>query len=121
MGRIAVVVNAGSKSGQLPGLAERISAAFAAHQIAPSMAIVRGGDVHDAAHRAVQEGASAVVAGGGDGTISTVAAVLAGTRTPLGILPLGTLNHFARDLQIPQDLDAAVQTIAAGHAIQVDV
>jgi len=121
MGRTAVVVNAGSKSGELPDLAERITAAFAAHQITPSIAIVRGRDVQDAARRALREGASAVVAGGGDGTISTVAAVLAGTPTPLGILPLGTLNHFAKDLQIPQDLDAAVQTIAAGHAIAVDV
>lgn len=121
MGRIAVVVNAGSKSGEVSGLAERISAAFAAHQIAPSIVFVRGGDVHGAAVRALQDGASAVVAGGGDGTIGTVAAVLAGTPTPLGVLPLGTLNHFAKDLQIPQDLEAAVQTIAAGHAINVDV
>lgn len=121
MGRIAVVVNAGSRSGDLPGLAERITAAFAAHQAAPSMVIVRGGDVRDAANRALQQGASAVVAGGGDGTVSTVASVLAGTPVPLGILPLGTLNHFAKDLHIPQDLDAAVQTIAAGHAIKVDV
>ena len=121
MGRIAVVVNAGSRSGDLPGLAERITAAFVAHHAAPSMAIVRGGDVCDAANRALQQGASAVVAGGGDGTVSTVASVLAGTPVPLGILPLGTLNHFAKDLHIPQDLDAAVQTIAAGHAIKVDV
>jgi diacylglycerol kinase family enzyme len=121
MGRIAVVVNAGSRSGDLPGLAERITAAFAAHQAAPSMVIVRGGDVRGAVNRALQEGASAVVAGGGDGTVSTVASVLAGTPVPLGILPLGTLNHFAKDLHIPQDLDAAVQTIAAGHAITVDV
>lgn len=121
MGRIAVVVNAGSRSGDLPGLAERITAAFAVHQAAPSMVIVRGGDVRDAANRALQQGASAVVAGGGDGTVSTVASVLAGTPVPLGILPLGTLNHFAKDLHIPQDLDAAVQTIAAGHAIKVDV
>src|SRR5688572_27957406 len=42
-------------------------------------------------------GAEAVVAAGGDGTVSSVAAVLAGTEVPLGALPLGPLNHFARD------------------------
>src|SRR5688572_6603570 len=40
----------------------------------------------------------AVVAAGGDGTISSVAAGLAGTPMPLAVLPFGTLNHFARDL-----------------------
>ncbi|RPJ02134.1 MAG: diacylglycerol kinase family lipid kinase, partial [Candidatus Aminicenantes bacterium] len=56
----------------------------------------------------------AVVAAGGDGTVGTVAGGLAGTSTPLGILPLGTLNHFAKDLKIPFDLKEAVLTIAAG-------
>ena len=48
--------------------------------------------------------AEAVVAGGGDGTVSAVASILAGTPVPLGVLPLGTLNHFAKDLGIPLDL-----------------
>ena len=63
----------------------------------------------------------AVVAAGGDGTISTVAGVLAGTSTPLGILPLGTLNHLAKDLNIPFDLKEAVLTIAAGKTREIDV
>jgi len=63
----------------------------------------------------------AVVAAGGDGTVGTVAGGLAGTSTPLGILPLGTLNHFAKDLKIPFDLKEAVLTIAAGKTREVDV
>jgi diacylglycerol kinase family enzyme len=121
MGAIAVVVNAGSKSGGRPDLAEGIASAFAAHETVPSVLMVSGAEVRDAAVRALQDGASAIVAGGGDGTVSTVASVLAGTSVSLGILPLGTLNHFARDLGIPQDLDPAVQTILAGHAATVDV
>jgi diacylglycerol kinase family enzyme len=46
----------------------------------------------------------AVVAAGGDGTVSSVAASIAGGTIPLGVLPLGTLNHFAKDLKIPLDL-----------------
>src|SRR5688572_19322610 len=108
MVRIAVVVNAGSGTGDARDAADRIVRAFAAHGVAPSLAVVPGGEVGDAARRALQEGASSVVGGGGDGTLSTVASVLAGTGTPLGILPLGTLNHFAKDLSIPLDVEAAV-------------
>lgn len=62
-----------------------------------------------------------VVAAGGDGTISSVAAELAGTGKVLGILPAGTLNHFAQDLKIPSDLGAAAEVIARGEARCVDV
>ena len=61
-----------------------------------------------------------VVAAGGDGTVSTVAAAVAGTNTALGVLPAGTLNHFARDLKIPSEYDEAAQTIVAGAASRVD-
>jgi diacylglycerol kinase family enzyme len=73
----------------------------------------------------VREAASSsddvVVAGGGDGTISAVAGALAGTGKTLGVLPLGTLNHFAKDLAIPLDLPAAVETIVSGNVAAVDV
>ena len=62
-----------------------------------------------------------LIVGGGDGTISGAASELAGTKTALGILPLGTLNHFARDLGIPTDIAQAIQVIAAGHQRRVDV
>jgi diacylglycerol kinase family enzyme len=62
-----------------------------------------------------------LVVGGGDGTLSSAAEVMAGGDTPLGILPLGTRNHFARDLGLDLDLDAAASVIAAGHLRRVDV
>lgn len=81
-----------------------------------------GGDrMAERARAALDDGVEAVVAGGGDGTLSCVAGVLAGTDTPLGILPLGTLNHFARHLGIPLDLAGAAATIAAGHVRAVGV
>jgi len=63
----------------------------------------------------------AVVAAGGDGTVSAVAAALVGTSTPLGILPLGTLNLLAKDLKIPFHLKEAARTIAEGKVHEIDV
>ncbi len=80
----------------------------------------RGQDFGDAA-RIAGAHASIVVAGGGDGTVSGVAAGLIGTPTVLGVLPLGSLNHFARDLGIPLDLEKAVGTIATRRVGIIDV
>src|SRR6185436_11929037 len=62
-----------------------------------------------------------LVAAGGDGTINAVAGVVRGTGTALGILPFGTLNHFAKDLHIPLDPAEAARVIAAGKRMAVDV
>ena len=59
---------------------------------------------------------AAVVAAGGDGTLNTVASALAGTGKPFGVLPLGTHNHFAKDIGVPLNLDAAVAALARGVA-----
>ena len=80
-----------------------------------------GEDVRAIAAELVGGHPPVVVAGGGDGTISAVASVVAGTGVALGVLPLGTLNHFAKDLGIPLDTGAAVRAIAAKHTIEVDV
>jgi diacylglycerol kinase family enzyme len=80
-----------------------------------------GAEMTAAARAALAEGRAIVVAGGGDGTINAVAAVLVGTGVAFGVLPLGTLNHFAKDIGIPLDLDGAVATIASGVRRNVDV
>ena len=61
------------------------------------------------------------MAAGGDGTVSAVADVVRGSGTALGVIPVGTLNHFARDLGIPLDPAEAVRVIAAGRRVGVDV
>jgi diacylglycerol kinase family enzyme len=66
-------------------------------------------------------GFDAVIAGGGDGTVGLAAAAAVRHDRTLGILPLGTLNHLARDAGIPADLAGAVAVIARGAARRIDV
>ena len=62
-----------------------------------------------------------LVAGGGDGTISTAARLLAHRDIALGLLPLGTTNNFARTAGVPLGLDEAVATLTGGKVIDVDL
>ncbi|UYO01138.1 MAG: diacylglycerol kinase family lipid kinase [Devosia sp.] len=63
----------------------------------------------------------AIVIGGGDGTVSAAAAQAFKSGKPLGVLPAGTMNLFARALGMPLDLDAALAAIAGGTIEQVDI
>ncbi len=118
---VAVIVNAKAGGKYDTGWAGELTDRFRAAGMTVAVTLAADGQTMLAAARAaVVAGAQTVVAGGGDGTINAVASVLVGSRCALGVLPLGTLNHFAKDLQIPLALDAAIAVIAAGHAIAVD-
>jgi diacylglycerol kinase family enzyme len=101
----------------------RVGAAFEAAGAEASVHAVEATGLADAVAQAVARDDDAVVLGGGDGTLSTGVAVLAkdGRPKPLGILPLGTFNHFAKDLGIPLDLEGAVRTVVAGCVRRVDL
>ncbi len=101
--------------------ADEIRAALASAGIKGRVELLDGAAIAEQAKKAAEAGTELIVVGGGDGTISAAAGALAGTGTSLGILPLGTLNHFARDLGIPMKLDEAAQVIAAGQTRVVDV
>lgn len=62
-----------------------------------------------------------VIAVGGDGTVTMLANILAGTDTPLGILPAGSANGMAKELEIPADPDAALKIISAGNVKACDL
>ncbi|GAC1683268.1 MAG: lipid kinase YegS [Gemmatimonadaceae bacterium] len=79
------------------------------------------GDARALTQGALAQGASVVVAVGGDGTVNEVASVLVGTEVPLGIVPLGTANDLARQLGIPLDPDHAMDVILRHSASRIDV
>src|SRR5207248_7266555 len=83
--------------------------------------IEKGSDPKDVARGALARGAKTLVAVGGDGTIGAVASVLLDSEAILGVLPTGTLNHFARDLQIPLDIEDAARVLANGVVAKIDV
>ena len=74
------------------------------------------GQVRSAVNRAPM-----VIIGGGDGTLSETVDYFLGTDTIFAPLPLGTANSFARTLEIPLDLDGAVDVIASGEARRIDL
>ena len=121
-GHIAVVLNATSGHGAAPKAAERLKEIFAEAGREARITLATGGSEINAAMRgAVEAGCEALVAGGGDGTINCAASAVVGRGIPLGVLPLGTLNHFAKDLGIPLELDEAAKVVLDGVVCKVDV
>jgi len=106
-------------------LGETLTAAFARHGMTATLYFLSAAELKARAKRALREAKKgqidALVVGGGDGSIASVANVLAGSEVPIGVLPLGTLNHFAKDLGIPLALEQAVALIAAGQVQSVDL
>ena len=126
--RVKVLLNASAGAASRAGggrLVAELEAAFAAHEVAAEVLALPGEAFEAAVEQARQQAArgeiGAIVAAGGDGSVHTLAASLADSGVPMGVIPLGTLNHFAKDLRIPLELDAAVRVIAQGHRGPVDV
>lgn len=119
---IAVILNVSTGTANRdPHIHTELSDLFRAAGCSAEIIQVRAGqDPKDVAQDASAR-VSIVVAGGGDGTVSGVAAGIVGSQAALGILPLGTLNHFAKDLGIPLDVREAVAVVAARHLERVDV
>lgn len=119
--RVAVLANCAS--GGAAAIEERtrqIVGAFEATGVSPEVRCVASKDIERIARQLAAEKPDALVAAGGDGTVSAVAGALVGTRIPLGVLAMGTLNHFAKDVGIPLDLAGAAAAIVAGRTVPVD-
>ena len=120
---LPVLVNqgGGSVGDDQAKLIASLTEAAAASGLTIDVRMIEGGKIADAAAQLAADGASIVVVGGGDGSQSAAAGALSGTDTALGVLPLGTLNHLARDLGIAFDPTTAFAVIAAGHRRHIDL
>lgn len=122
--QIEVVINCGAGSVDDAAVDDeraRVAAAFAPLGLEPTVRAVGGMAVGLSVRMAADRGCDVVVVAGGDGTLGSAADALADSGVPLGILPMGTFNHFAKDLGIPIDLAAAAQVIVEGRTAAVDV
>jgi diacylglycerol kinase family enzyme len=122
MTRIPVLLNprggAIASDGQI---VEKVADALAEANVDADIELVSGGDCAIRCRAIAERGDPLVIVGGGDGTVSAAASALIETDTLLGILPLGTRNHFARDLGVPINLAEALSLIAARRERRVDV
>jgi hypothetical protein len=119
--RMIVIINRGAGHHQEETQAQ-IEKLFQSRGIAARVLVARHtGEIAHLAEAAARSDAEVVVAAGGDGTIDGIASVLAGTGKTLGVLPLGTFNLFAKRVNIPLDLGAAVQTVLSGRVAKINV
>ncbi len=119
---ITIIVNASSGGEKDAALLKDLDDAIRRHRLDARVEQAESGEeIERLARRALDQGCGTIVAGGGDGTISAIAGMVAGTDITFGVLPFGTLNHFAKDLGIPLEIDGAVRVLAEGHTIRADV
>ena len=116
------IVNAGSGEGRNAAWVSQVEAAFRRHRLQVRISLASSGDqLTELTREALLARPKMIIAGGGDGTINAVASMLVGTGVTLGVLPLGTFNHFAKDLRLPLDLEEAIAVIARGQVRAIDV
>ena len=119
---VKIIVSAHAGAGDNYEICKRFETVFNEAGIKTDSSLGQSGaDVIALAREAADGPYEIIVAAGGDGTVNSIASAIVNTEKVLGVLPLGTLNHFARDLKIPSDLEAAAQTIVAGNISKVDV
>src|SRR3954466_3398720 len=88
----------GGGKGDGSDVRDRLAAAFVAAGVdADLVALDESVDLATVINAARGKGIDVIVAPGGDGTVNAIASLLAGTDTPLGVIPAGTLNHFSKD------------------------
>ena len=83
--------------------------------------VKKGMDICDESRTLAQSKPDVLVAAGGDGTLNAAASALIHQQSALGVIPAGTLNHFARDLKIPLELEAATDLLLSGKKASIDI
>jgi len=119
---VSIILNAGAGPDRpAPITADTIRNKCHTVGLAATVLETDGSSLSDTIRTTFEDQPEIVVAAGGDGTVSAVATALLQTDSSLGVLPLGTLNHFARDCGIPTDIDRAIEVLANERARPVDV
>ncbi|NBB52297.1 diacylglycerol kinase family lipid kinase [Rhizobium sp. CRIBSB] len=110
------------KTTDMQAYCESAARAFAARGHDLDCTVVAGAEIVEALEAAsLEAGIEALLAGGGDGTISTAAGVAWKAGMPLGIIPAGTMNLFARSLKLPLDIWKVLDTLSAAAVADVDI
>lgn len=117
-----VILNSKAGTADASGVSEEsLRALFAARDLRATIDARDDCDFSTRLRDALASEASAIVAAGGDGTITGAAQAVIGTDKSLAILPLGTVNALAKDLDIPLDLESAVDNLVTGREHRIDV
>lgn len=120
--RAKILINAAARSGVDETIRRRLLEIFTAGGATAEVIFATSpAELAALAKAAAEDACDLVVAGGGDGTINLVASALVGTGKHFGVIPLGTLNHFAKDLNLPLDFEEAVHNLLTGSPVDVDV
>ncbi|RWM94895.1 MAG: diacylglycerol kinase family lipid kinase [Mesorhizobium sp.] len=123
--RFAAVLNKDGgtlRTTDVAAFADRVRELLEAAGHSVQIDIVAGGEIAAALEKAIaRRTVDVVLAGGGDGTVSTAASLLMNKKKALAILPAGTMNLFARSLGIPQTLEAALKAFTDGEVKAVDM
>lgn len=119
--KLGVVINQHTSAGSDQAIAKEIRTGFAQKGLEAFVRLSPSRELAATTRALLADNVGAIVAGGGDGTVSTIAEICLREGLPLGVLPLGTRNHFGRDLQLPRDTSDCINCIAAGNTRRVDV
>lgn len=121
-GRTLIILNPYAGHEEASRVRRRIGGAFAERDAAFDLVTTAcAGHATELAREGVRLGYRAVVACGGDGTLAEAATGLAGSQTPLAIIPRGTANQVALNLGIPTDLESAVDVAVNGRITPIDL
>ena len=117
----ALIVNTCSRFGRYAAASALDYLGLLGVAVNASYALEDAACIRETVRGALADGHDLIVLGGGGGSVSTVAGILASSDAVLGVLPLGTANDFARTMGIPCELAAACATVADGAVVDVDL
>jgi diacylglycerol kinase family enzyme len=116
-----VIMNRDSGADNKTALTREIETAFTAHGWRAEFVLVGRRDLHSRTRQTVAQAPGTIVVAGGDGTINAVASACVKANRPLGIVPAGTFNYVARNLEVPTEVSQAVSVIVNGRVCHVDI